>query len=267
MALQSHAIPQADRPPPDATTSALSLTSPGGGQRPPPPRWRQVLDNLQANLSENDTVRNVVASTRDRVSDLHEKWETSDSTMVHKLQDMSEGMWDDSAYAAAMREVRARDPAFDLPRFLRGIRDQVAPFEQAMAAGDMTTLERMCAPELMQALRDRTAALVGADLHMDPRVLSVDEVEMVAMELVDGGTGGGRDPAMVVDVRVQRVNCFRDKHGNVTQGGEDQIATLFYYWELQQESGGYVNGEGKWVAPRWQITNHVQRPEVLLLAV
>lgn len=51
------------------------------------------------------------------------------------------------------------------------------------------------------------------------------------------------------------------------QGSKDQIATLFYFWELRQERSGYVNRDGKWVPPRWEITDHVQRPEVLLLSV
>lgn len=51
----------------------------------------------------------------------------------------------------------------------------------------------------------------ASDLYLDSRVLNTYEVEMIAMDMVDN------DPAMVVDVRVQRVNCVRDKFGNVVQ--------------------------------------------------
>lgn len=57
-------------------------------------------------------------------------------------------------------------------------------------------------------------------MYPDPRVLSTDEVELVAMEI------NADDPAMVVDVRVQRIHCVRDKHGNVTEvrGGRLMMA-------------------------------------------
>jgi len=145
--------------------------------------------------------------------------------------------------------------------FLRGVRQQIAPFERAYAEGDFDALGRMCSDELVERLRARHAAERAHDRFPDARVLQTYEVELVAMELVDD------DPAMVVDVRAQRVHCVKDKFGNVVEGSPDQICTMFYFWELRQERAGYVNTEGKWVPPRWEITDHLRRPEVLFLTV
>lgn len=53
----------------------------------------------------------------------------------------------------------ARDPGFDLPSFLRGIRDQVRVFEKANAEGDVDTLRKMCSEELVGRLSERFKAL------------------------------------------------------------------------------------------------------------
>jgi import inner membrane translocase subunit TIM44 len=46
-------------------------------------------------------------------------------------QDMSDSMFEESEVAKTVREVRARDPAFDMVAFLRSLRQDVAPVIQA----------------------------------------------------------------------------------------------------------------------------------------
>lgn len=57
------------------------------------------------------------------------------------------------------REVLARDPSFDMPTFLKGVRGQVPAFERAFAEGDMARLRRMGSEELAERLEARVKAL------------------------------------------------------------------------------------------------------------
>jgi len=270
------AVVGADRAAADnAAAEAAAATGPSAlvaaeGARPgarPPSRWQRALREAGARAQSAAQASPAARAAGEWVSrrgeDLREKWETSDSEFVHRLQDGLEDLSTDSAEAACMREVRARDPAFDMPRFLRGLKPTVARFERAAARGDEAALAELCDPELVGRLMDRARAAAAADVRPDDRVLSTEDVELVAAELDASG-----DPAIVVDVRVQRVRCARDKHGNVVDGSADQIATLFYFWELRQARGGRQDPvTGAWLPPAWTVTDHVQRPEVLLLTV
>ena len=46
-------------------------------------------------------------------------------------QDMSDSMFEESEVAKTVREIRARDPAFDMVAFLRSLRTDVQPVIQA----------------------------------------------------------------------------------------------------------------------------------------
>ena len=50
------------------------------------------------------------------------------------IQDMSDSMFEESEVAKTVREMRARDPAFDMVAFLRSLRNDVQPVIQARAA-------------------------------------------------------------------------------------------------------------------------------------
>ncbi|KAK3441160.1 hypothetical protein EUGRSUZ_B01552 [Eucalyptus grandis] len=59
--------------------------------------------------------------------DMRERWETSDSPVVHKIQDLNETIFQETDAAASMKEIRRRDPSFSLPEFVAEVQEVVKP--------------------------------------------------------------------------------------------------------------------------------------------
>ena len=97
--LQSHAVERGDRPVEDEGSRRTELVA----ARVHVPRWRRLMDEMRAQAETNETVQAVLRGLEERRGQLQDKWETSDNPMVHRIQDMTEGLWSESEYASAMR--------------------------------------------------------------------------------------------------------------------------------------------------------------------
>ena len=83
---------------------------------------------------------------------IRERWETSDSPLVHKIQDMSDSMFTENESARALREIRTRDPEFDMVSFLARVRADVVTVIQAYLGGDEEVLTQYCSAEMVERL-------------------------------------------------------------------------------------------------------------------
>jgi len=188
---------------------------------------------------------------RERVSsmkeDMQEKWETSDSAVVHGIQNMQDSMFAETERAASMRVIRQRDQHFDMVKFLLGVRADIPAVLRAYLTGDAETLSKHCSKEMVERLTGQYKFMTQDGQVIDSTILDTGEIELVDVKVLEG------HPLVVVRFSVQQINCARDKFGNVTEGAPDDVQRVYYLWALQQEEAGLVDEAGKYWPPRWQL--------------
>jgi mitochondrial import inner membrane translocase subunit TIM44 len=229
-----------------AGTSELVLSS------VPESAWQRKWRDMRDSLGGHPIFRvlpggALLARGRDVAEAARERWETSDSPLVHRIQDAADALTTESEAAAALREAWARDPSFDMVRFLRHLRHDVPVVIKAYLEGREDDIRAHCSPEMIERLTGIAAAQAAAGLVPDPTLLDVAEVELVDVKALDG------DPVVVVQFSCQQINCTRDTHGNVVEGAPDEVHRVYYYWALQQEAAGYVGEDGAPHPPRWRL--------------
>lgn len=195
-------------------------------------------------------VNQVHSSTTQKFQDMHEKyWETSDSPLVHRIQDAIDDSFimQESEAQISSREIRSRDPTFDMVDFLRRLKDDVPVVIQAYLNGHEDTIKEYCSPEMIERLTGIIKAQKESGLVPDPTLLDTSEVELVDLKMLEDS------PIIVVQFTCQQINCTRDTHGNVVEGGPEDVQRVYYYWALQQEETGFVGVDGKLHPPRWQL--------------
>jgi predicted lipid-binding transport protein (Tim44 family) len=67
-------------------------------------------------------------------------------------QDMTENMFAETEMAQALREIRARDPSFDMPKFLTLLKNDVPIVIRAYLENDAAVLKEHCSPEMVERL-------------------------------------------------------------------------------------------------------------------
>lgn len=207
---------------------------------------KDVNDFFRTLLRNNPVFQKV----NEKVADMHEKyWETSDSPLVHRIQDAIDdsSLMQESEAQMASREMRSRDPTFDMVEFLRGLKEDVPVVIQGYLNGDEDVIKEFCSPEMIERLTGIIKAQKEAGLVPDPTLLDTSEVELVDLKMLDDS------PIVVVQFTCQQINCTRDTHGNVVEGGPEDVQRVYYYWALQQGDAGFVGVDGKHHPPRWHL--------------
>lgn len=214
-------------------------------------QWRQWSDSLGSHpffrsvASIKDS--KVVSAGRDVAESIRERWETSDSPFVHRIQDATDAFFSEGEAATAIREIRSRDPSFDMVNFLKLLRGDVPLVIGAYLRGDEEEIAAHCTPEMVERLTGIIKAQKASGLVPDPTLLDNSDVELVDVKMLDDS------PIIVVQFTCQQINCTRDSLGNVVEGAPDEVHRVYYYWALQQEPTGYVGEDGATHPPRWQL--------------
>ncbi|KAL6778006.1 TIM44 [Auxenochlorella protothecoides x Auxenochlorella symbiontica] len=219
------------------------------------PAWQKQWRELQNKLGSHPLFsrlsshldQQVLTRGRDVAGSLRERWETSDSPLVHRLQDAADSWSQESEGAAALREIRARDPDFDMVRFLARVRADVPVIIGAYLRGEADVIREHCSPEMVERLTGIMAATAQSGQVPDPTLLDTSDVELVDLKLSEEA------PCVVVQFTCQQINCARDSHGNVVDGAPDDVHRVYYFWALQQEAEGYMGTDGTYQPPRWQL--------------
>ena len=84
------------------------------------------------------------------------------------MQDMKENMFAETEPAQALKEIRSRDPAFDMVRFLYHLKVDVPIVIQAYLRGQVDVLKQHCSPDMLERLQGIIAAQqaqVGSSGH------------------------------------------------------------------------------------------------------
>ena len=71
---------------------------------------------------------------------------------------MRDSMFTETEQAQALREIRARYPAFDMVQFMRLLKADVPLVIKAYLEGDLDVLRQHCAPEMMERFNGIVAA-------------------------------------------------------------------------------------------------------------
>ncbi|GIL68526.1 hypothetical protein Vafri_21798 [Volvox africanus] len=219
--------------------------------------WQKTWDTVQEKLSGiplvskllNLKVTDTAAFKKGQeiVEDIKDKYETSDHPVVHKVEDIKARMFTGSEASRAMREIRVRDPSFDMNRFVQSVKLDAPVVVRAFLKHDLGALSQHCGPELLERFAGIFKHFDEQGVFEDPSILFIGDVEIVEVRLMDD------DPFIIAQFHCQQLKCTRDKFGNVIDGGANQIQRVYYFWGLQQERSPVVTAEGKVVAPRWVI--------------
>eukprot|EP00891_Asterochloris_glomerata_P009946 jgi/Astpho2/9946/Aster-06651 len=235
------------------------------------PGWKRHWRDMQAKLGAHPMFKGlwdrtaslrkskVVEKGRHLREDLRERWETADNRVVHKIQDISDSWATESEPAQVLREIRSRDPNFDMIRFLYDLRADVPVVIKAFLTGNVGTLQQHCTPDCVERLSGIIRAQEATGAVSDPTILDYSDVELADLKFLDD------NPIVVTRFTVQQIDCARDKYGNVVEGSPDTVQKCFYFWALQQDSSGFVGADGKHYPPRFQVKEMLVQGMVKLL--
>ncbi|KAF9683014.1 hypothetical protein SADUNF_Sadunf05G0168200 [Salix dunnii] len=171
-------------------------------------KWEAIREKMQghpllkhfAGLSEP-----VVTKGHEIAEDMRERWETSDSPIVHKIQDVSDSIFQESDAAASIKEIRRRDPydqmsfsffvseitvlysnnsnlltfllficvftrSFSLMEFVAEVQEAIRPVLNAYMKGDVETLKKYCTPEVINRREAEHKAFEAHGIFFDNKV-------------------------------------------------------------------------------------------------
>jgi len=206
-----------------------------------------IADSDKKTIYDHPFFQRLRSKGKDVADAMKERWEMSDSPLVHRIQDASDSFFQESEAAQALREIRSRDVGFDMVEFLQRVKSDVPVVIKAYLQGKEDVIKEYCSPEMIERLTGIIKAQKEAGLVPDPTLLDTSEVELVDLKMLDDS------PIIVAQFTCQQINCTRDTHGNVVEGGPEEVHRVYYYWALQQEEAGYIGQDGKHHPPRWQL--------------
>lgn len=80
------------------------------------------------------------------------------NSLVLHTQDMKENMFAETEPAQALKEIRFRDPDFDMVRFLYNLKVDVPIVIQAYLRGQVDVLKQHCSSDMLERLQGIIAA-------------------------------------------------------------------------------------------------------------
>ncbi|CAM6027622.1 unnamed protein product [Sphagnum balticum] len=212
-------------------------------------RWETLKEKARAHpaFRRLRTVKEhpVVTKGQELAEDLRERWETSDSPVVHKIQDLNESIFGETATAVAMREIRQNDPSFSITEFILEVQEDIRPVLQAYLKGDLNTLRQRCSREVVERCQAERRALETQGIFLDNKILHISDAEVKDIKLL------GNYPIIIVAFQTQQIYCVRDRDGTITEGAKDEIHTVHYAWAMQQVLHGEMQEFD--VHRRWKL--------------
>lgn len=212
-------------------------------------RWEDLREKARQHplfLRMKKIGQPVVSKSQEIAEDIRDRWETSDSAVVHRIQDMNESLFGETATAAATREIRKRDPTFSLTDFMQEVQEDVRPVLFAYLEGDLALLRKKCRREVVERCQAERRALESQGLVAVNKVLHITEIEVKETKLMQN------EPIIIVGFQTQQVNWLQNRQGKIVEGGKDDILTVYYAWAMQQSSPEETM-EGEIYEPKWKL--------------
>lgn len=217
-------------------------------QSPWSKKWEAFKDKLQGHpmfkrfrkMSEP-----VVVKGQELAEDMQERWETSDSPVVHKIQDLNDKVFGENPSALSLKEIRRRDPSFSLPEFVAEVQDVIRPILIAYIKADEGVLNKYCSPEVIERCKAERKAYESKGMFMDSKILHISEADVRETKMM------GSTPIIILMFQTQQVHCVRDSDGNIAEGGKDTIHTVYYAWAMQQLQPDELKEDG--IYSMWRL--------------
>ncbi|KAJ7005454.1 hypothetical protein NC653_004924 [Populus alba x Populus x berolinensis] len=148
-------------------------------------KWEAFREKMQghplfkrfAGLSEP-----VVTKGQEIAEDMRERWETSDSPIVIKIQDVSDSIFQESDAAASFKEIRRKDPSFSLMDFVAEVQEAVRPVLNAYIKGDIETLKKYCTPEVINRCEAEHKAFQAHGIFFDNKIRFIDNTDPAGID-------------------------------------------------------------------------------------
>ena len=136
-----------------------------------------------------------------------------------------------SAVAAGFDAIAAADRGFAPDRFLSGARAAYEMVVTAFAAGDMSTLRRLLAPDVLANFDHAIRARLAAEQTMTTTLVSIDSADFVEARLT------GSVAAVAVRFAAKLASATRDKSGAVVEGSASDVAEHLDIWTFTRDVG------------------------------
>ncbi|CAN6286500.1 unnamed protein product [Urochloa humidicola] len=188
----------------------------------------------------------VVTKGQEVAEDVQERWETSDNPVVQKIQDLNESLLEETTAAVTFREIRQRDPSFSLSDFVADVQEMIKPVLTAYSKGDVQSLKKYCTKEVIERCKGERQAYASQGIFFDHKILHISEADVVETKMF------GSSPMVILRFQTQQIYCVRDREGQVTEGGQDTIQTVFYSWAMQLMDSDEVPEEESYY-PVWRL--------------
>ena len=151
-----------------------------------------------------------------------------------------------SPAAAGFDAIAAVDPSFAPDSFLSGARTAYEMIVGAFAAGDLPTLKRLLAPEVLanfdKAIRDR----VAAEQTMTTTLVSIDSATVIEARLT------GTVASVAVRFAAKLVSVTRDKAGVAVEGSPNDVVDHLDVWTFTRDIAA---GDPNWLLAATQTVN------------
>ncbi|GFY99564.1 translocase inner membrane subunit 44-2 [Actinidia rufa] len=109
----------------------------------------------------------VVVKSQEFAEDMRDRWETTDNPVVHKIQDLSESVFGETATAVSFKEIRRRDPSFSLPDFVTEVQEVVKPALNAYFKGNVEVLKKYCSNEVIERCKAEHQGYESQGIYFD----------------------------------------------------------------------------------------------------
>lgn len=217
-------------------------------QSPWSKKWQALKEKMQGHpmfKRVNKMSEPVVTKSQELAEDLQERWETSDSPVVHKIQDLNDKVFGENDAALSFKEIRRRDPSFSLPDFVAEVQEVIKPVLNAYIKGDVELLEKYCSAEVIERCKAEHKVYEAQGIFFDNKILHISEVDVRETKMM------GTTPIIILAFQTQQVYCVRDRQGSITEGSKDTIHTVYYAWAMQQMEPEDIGGDA--IYSMWRL--------------
>ena len=145
-----------------------------------------------------------------------------------------------SPIAAGLDAIAAGEPGFDPGPFVAGARSAYEMIVLAFAAGDLVTLRRLLAPEVLANFTRAIEARRAAEQTMKTTLVSID-----AADIVDARVTGGA-ASLAVKFAAKLISVTLDGQGQTVEGSASAVGDHLDIWTFSRTLGARD--------PNWLLT-------------
>nr|CAB3492796.1 unnamed protein product [Digitaria exilis] len=189
----------------------------------------------------DEYTRPVVTKGQEVAEDVRERWETSDNPVVQKIQE-----YDVLHFFVLFAPSMAIARSFSLSDFVADVQEMIKPVLTAYSKGDVEALKKYCTKEVIERCKGERQAYASQGIFFDHKILHISEADVSEIKMF------GSSPMIILRFQTQQIYCVRDREGQVTEGGQDTIQTVFYYWAMQLMDSDQVPEDESYY-PVWRL--------------